>query len=58
LPKLAVFVGNVGYQKQIANIANKPTAAWPCERLARAGRHGRMLASACVGIANIANILC
>jgi hypothetical protein len=49
------FVGNVGYPFSIANIANKPTAARPCWRLVRAGWHGRMLASACVGIANIAN---
>lgn len=49
------FVGNVGYLFLIANIANKPTATWPRRRLARAGWHGRVLASACVGIANIAN---
>jgi hypothetical protein len=39
------FVGNVGYQFSIANIANKPMAAWPPGRTA----------SVCVGIANIAN---
>jgi hypothetical protein len=45
------FVGNVGYQFSIANIAN--TNRWPHGRMAT-WPHGRT-ASVCVGIANIAN---
>lgn len=50
---MAVHVGNVGYQKTIANIAN----TWPTGRMAMRARRATvgMLAPACVGIANIAN---